>query len=119
MSVEHPTGLQGPNVDVIAGLRAAADFLALHPELPRARWASVSLRGGADFHQARETLTAVAAALGDRAVEKLYSGDVEITGEFGPVVIRAAAKVSELADAAPEPVAYEPIIAQALSAVAA
>ena len=110
MSVQHPTGPDGPNVDVIAGLRAIADFLQDHPELPVARWASVSLRAAGDDRPARETLAAVAAALGEQAVEaRQYGGDVEIRGEFGPAMLRATARVSELVD--PAPVAYEPIIA--------
>lgn len=101
----------GPNVEVVAGLRDLASFLEAHPELPCARWASVSLRAIHDEHPARETLELVAGALGERAVERCgWGSDVEIAGEFGPCQLRASASVAELTDPEPEPVKYEPII---------
>ena len=102
-----------PNRDVIAGLREVADFLAAHPELPKACYALVSLRSQYDgwgTPPARETLTALAVALGDRATER-GGGAPLIDGRFsGDVRVCAEAKVSELRDEPVAPVEYEPII---------
>lgn len=118
MSIFHPTPDLGcPNSEVVAGLRKLAAFLESHPELPRARFASVSLRAVTDGQPARETLELLASSLGTDAIEETVRGsDVEIRGEFGPVALRATASVRELADVPPEQLPYEPIISPVVSA---
>ncbi len=108
---EQPTHPDAPNAEVAAGLRDLAAFLDSHPELPAARWASVSLRAVNDRQPARETLELVARALGGRAAERrTYGGDVEIVGKFGPCALKASASVAELRLPEPAPLEYEPII---------
>ena len=117
MAVEEDTRGQDapPNADLIAGLRDAADWLELHPELPRANWAwaSISFGHGITTMNARERLTQFAAALGDRAKEHVtdYGGGktVTIDGRFGPLVVSAEAKAAALVQAPPIP-AHEPIL---------
>jgi hypothetical protein len=92
-------------------LRDLADFIDAHPELPELRataWVDQYLRPHRD---ARKELTAVANALGKAfAKEERHGSEVEISGKFGAVRLRAVAKVSELRDE-PEPeLDYEPII---------
>lgn len=115
MSIFHPTPDLGcPNSEVVAGLRKLATFLESHPELPRARFATVSLRAVTDGQPARETLELLATALGPDAIEDTVRGsDVEISGEFDAVTLKASASVRELADVPPEQLPYEPIIREA------
>lgn len=97
-----------PNVEVVEGLRQIADWLEAHPELPRARWATVSLRAVDDGQPARRTLHQVAGALGLRAIERrTLDGDVDISGRFGPVRVRATAALGELCRFEED---YEPIL---------
>lgn len=111
MKVKPTPAVQSGNHEVAVGLRELAAFLDAHPELPHARYAAVSLRHGSEDCRGRETLEQLAGVLGDRAVERELYGRVEIVGEFGPVTLRAAADIAELADVAP--VAYKPILAAA------
>jgi hypothetical protein len=112
MAVSDPTATRGShNLEVAAGLRNLAAFLEDHPELPSARWASVSLRAVRDGQPARQTLELIADALGEAASERrILGGDVEIFGDFGPCRLRASASVQELADLPPDQMPYEPII---------
>ena len=99
---------ENPNAETITGLRELADWLEAHPELP-----AVGASAHAHIHSddAREVLTTMADALGDRAEERIDSiGYVAITGAFGPVTVNVYAK-PELLGAKPRPEpAYEPII---------
>jgi hypothetical protein len=112
VSALDPQGAYAHNLDVARGLREVADFLEQHSELPRAKWATITLRYHiGDNSPARETLTLIAQALGEKAVEKEHSSEVIIEGRFaGNVRVDATAKRSELVDAPPDPVEYEPII---------
>jgi hypothetical protein len=99
------------NISLTRSLRDLADFIDAHPELPELRamaWVDQYLHPHRD---ARKELTAVANALGKAfAKEERHGSDVEISGRFGTVTLRAVAKVSELRDE-PEPeLDYEPII---------
>ena len=102
------------NLDVAQGLREVAEFLEAHPELPAVEWAIVQVR----YHvgaksPARETLTALAEALGQRATESARRDEVSIDGRFaGDVRVTASANVSDLAGIPPVPVRveYEPIL---------
>lgn len=100
-----------PNAATIQGLREVADWLEQHPKLPEAYYAAVNFRSAYTEKNAREELTALAMALGERAVETEGRGDVEISAAFGAVRVSGAAKVQHLRDTPPEPVVeYEPII---------
>lgn len=101
-----------PNADVISGLRDAADWLAEHPELPPAYYASISFRSSYAAANAREDLAALAEALGENAAEAQSGAEVLISGTFGPVRVSAAAQVAALAGVPVMP-AYEPIIKRA------
>lgn len=109
--------VENPNAEVIAGLREAADFLEQHPEMPAARYAWVVLRDrgyGASDPTAREELSAIADALGDRAEERESAGTVRIRGTFsGGVHVDGEAEVRHLLPSPPPAPEYEPIIKRA------
>lgn len=117
-----PVGVVNPNAAVIAGLREVADLLEQHPELPAVWWASLSLReryAKAARDRARDELTAVAAAFGDRAVETRQGSDISIEARFsGDVRLHADADINDLRDEPPLP-EYDPIIAHAAEGLAA
>ena len=103
------------NQDVAQGLREVAEFLEQHPELPDVTWASVLVRSqyvSLSKSPARETLTALAEALGERAVEHGLGDPIVIKGQFsGGVGIEAHANRADLAGVpAPRVIEYEPII---------
>jgi hypothetical protein len=99
-----------PNAATIKGLREVADWLEEHPELPRPNYAAVSFRSAYTEKNAREELTVLAVALGERASEDAHYGEVEIVGRFGNVRVSGAAKVQYLRAEAPIEPEYEPII---------
>jgi len=100
-----------PNAATITGLREVADWLEAHPELPEPYYAAVSFRSSYVEKNAREELTVLAAALGERASEEARSGEVEIAARFENVRVSGAAKVQHLRDTPPEPVVeYEAIL---------
>jgi hypothetical protein len=102
-----------PNAATIQGLREAADWLEQHPELPEACYTSIALRSSYNRREsAREELTAMAAALGARAIEKpgASPGEITIEGGFRAVRVYGSAHIQDLRDEAPPVVEYEPII---------
>ena len=112
VEIIEPEAAPHPNHDVIAGLMEAAVFLSEHPELPEVQWASILLRHEYMRNSpARETLTILAEALGERAAEVANRDSITIEGEFaGGVKVKASAARSDLADAPPVVIDYEPII---------
>lgn len=96
----------------VQGLREAADWLEHHPELPGTYYAIVSFGSSYRRENAREELTALAAALGDGAAERLgpSPGEVTIEGYFQNVRVHASARVQDLRDEAPPVIEYDPII---------
>jgi hypothetical protein len=107
---DRRTSAYAANCDLARGLREVADWLSEHPELPKFHgFVNVSVWG----EKARDDLTAVAAALGNRASESVdHYGDVRISADFGPVDVRASASPRYLGGVeVPKPrPAYEPII---------
>jgi hypothetical protein len=101
-----------PNATTIEGLREVAAWLEQHPELPAAHYAAVSFRSAYAAANAREDLTALAVALGDRANESVYNGEATISARFADTVrVSATAKVADLGpEPASEPPPYVPII---------
>ena len=104
----------GLNFETAADLRDVADWLERHPELPEVAFASVMIRYpgfGSLRMDAREALTAVARAFGDKATETVEFGrEVQIARKFGKVHVKAHASIDELGGFA-SVTSYEPIIA--------
>lgn len=102
----------GVNLDVAQDLRNLAEWIEAHPELPRVSSGSVYFGLALKAPVAREVMTTLAGALGDRAteqVEKFASGHVSIEGTFGRMRVRADASPNELGGIS-RVIEYPPII---------
>jgi hypothetical protein len=79
MNIENETETTAINLGVIEGLRALADFLEAHPDLPPINWAAASARV-----DTKDVFIAAARPMGSfKKVVNDY--DYELVRKFGPV----------------------------------
>ena len=105
------TAVEHPNADLISGLREVVDWLEQHPELPHAAWASLCF-GYEIKRDARERLTQLAEALGERAKEDRNFDRISLGSMFGGprgLNVFATAKKRDLVHETPLP-EPEPIL---------
>lgn len=109
-----PLDAGAANLELAESLREVAHWVELHAgDLPTLR---ASLAIAVFGERARDVLTAVGEALGDRAEESVNdNGHIEVGGHFGPVHVYAWTTPSSLGGVeVPRPVpAYDPVLAPA------
>lgn len=104
------SGSVNVNAELADNLREIVDFLETHPDLPAFHGYIGRYCYGA---KARESMSRIAVALGDRAVESLTDNghEVQILGEFGEARVRAYAPISNIGGRKVTPeIEYAPII---------
>lgn len=100
------------NLELAEALREVATWLEMHAgDLPLPRSFGAYIMRGIYGGDAREVMTAVAQALGDRATEKVTGTEVVIGGKFGPVEVSVTTDARSLgAEFSPPQPEYEPIL---------
>ena len=78
--------------DLIRGLRALADFLSEHPEVPSPRWADLMVFPDGSDSEIQAEVDEIAAKIGTAITDATHSGGhYSASRAFGPVHYKAVA----------------------------